>query len=156
MCGSTIPTHCTHVLEPIWLLIVPTCYPSALTCLPPCCIVSTILFLTTKDKHTQTHTHSLLHICQHIKHVPLEALLSHVQMGGGGAPTQPFVCRPRCRATSPDNGAVESEFALTHLAVSGLRFSGCAPRGDVNGASHAAVVLCKYPRAEKCLFVRVL
>lgn len=47
----------------------------------------------------------------------------------GGARTQPFVCRPRCRATSPDNGAIESEFALTHLAVSGLRFFGvCGAR----------------------------
>ena len=74
----------------------------------------------------------------------------------GGTRKQPFVCRPRCRDTSSDNGPIESEFALTHLAVSGLRFSGCAARADVNSASRAAVVLCKYPRAEKCLFVRVV
>lgn len=69
-----------------------------------------------------THTHSQL--CTHlscIKRVLWGGGKPHVQTGFG---TQAFVFGPCCRPTSPDNRAIESEFALTHSSVSGIGVCG--------------------------------
>lgn len=99
----------------------------------------------TTDSHHKRHTHThaqtasnalvnILSMC----HWRTFVLGPDCRLGFG----RPFVCSPCCRATSPHNGAIESEFALTHLAVSGVGIGGAGVGGHKHHWGSITVPVC--------------